>query len=255
MQEKRTLSKTDLPHSFENMLRRMQVGTALSDEHSAHEYADRHDFLRKAFIPLKFNGIEGDYVEFGCCGAMTFCMAYHLMSQYSYDVGPFHLWAYDSFQGLPDSNGTEDAHPAWNQGAMATGLQEFHELCRARGVPDSAYTTVPGFYDQTLDPNASGPRPEKIRLAYIDCDLYSSTKIVLQFLMPRLQHGMILALDDYYCYSSTMASGERLAVAEAFVDNQRWQLVPYIQFGWHGMSFVVEAVGGGVRSGNHDAHW
>jgi hypothetical protein len=46
---------------------------------------------------------------------------------------------------------------------------------------------------------------------YIDCDLYSSTKTVMAFLGSRLKHGMIVALDDYYCYSATGISGERLA--------------------------------------------
>jgi hypothetical protein len=223
--------------------------------HERYEYGDRYEFLRKAFVALRFNGIKGDYAEFGCCGGNTFCIAHQLSTEYSYDVGPFHLWAFDSFQGFPESSMDKDAHPQWIKGEMATSLEWFHHICRSRGVPRSAYTTVPGFYEKSLDASAPGPRPEKIRLAYIDCDLYSSTKAVLQFLMPRLQHGMILAFDDYYCYSSTAPSGERLAVAETFVGNTQWRLLPYVQFGWHGMSFIVETISDASMSGNHDAHW
>jgi hypothetical protein len=52
---------------------------------------------------------------------------------------------------------------------------------------------------------------------------------------------MILAFDDYYCYSSTRPSGERLAFEEFVSRNPRWQFLPYVQFGWHGLSFIVES--------------
>jgi hypothetical protein len=50
----------------------------------------------------------------------------------------------------------------------------------------------------------------------------------------------VIAFDDYYCYGPTSPAGERLAAAEAFAANERWQLVPYVQWGWYGMSFIVE---------------
>ena len=62
----------------------------------------------------------------------------------------------------------------------------------------------------------------------------------LEFLMPRLKHGMIIAFDDYYCWSSTQVSGERKASSEFFQDNEYWALLPFVQYGWGGMSFVVE---------------
>lgn len=219
------------------------------------EYRGRYDFLRKALLALKYNGIEGDYAEFGCCGANTFRMVHRILSTYPYPVGPFHQWAFDSFRGLPKASVTEDAHPVWVEGTMAIGLADFDRLCRSSGMPASAYTTVPGFYEESLSPTASGSRPGKIRLAYVDCDMYSSTKAVLKFLRPRLQHGMIIAFDDYYCYSSEKPSGERLAAAEEFAADPTWRLVPYVQYGWHGMSFVVESVGQGKVDGNHNSHW
>jgi O-methyltransferase len=206
-----------------------------------HEHAIRKEFLWSAFTALKFNGITGDYVEFGCCGANTFCMAYKIAtsSRLHGSFGPIHFWAFDSFQGFPARSGEADEHPLWNQGDMSFPLDQFHEICRFRGVPRDAYTVVPGYYNESLT-RSGEPRPEKIGLAYIDCDMYSSTKDVLQFLMPRLQHGMILAFDDYFCYSSDRISGERLAATEVFANDPTWKLYPYIQFGWHGMSFIVE---------------
>ena len=87
---------------------------------------------------------------------------------------------------------------------------------------------------------AADDHPANIALAYVDCDLYSSTMSVLEFLEPRLKHGMIVAFDDYFCWSSGQLSGERRAMLEVFDAHARWHLEPYVQFGWHGQSFVVE---------------
>ena len=51
--------------------------------------------------------------------------------------------------------------------------------------------------------------------------------------------GMVLAFDDYYCWSSDAIAGERRAMLEFFRDS-RWNLLPFVQYSWGGMSFVVE---------------
>lgn len=151
-----------------------------------------------------------------------------------------HLWAFDSFAGLPTQREGRDYHPAWVPGTMATSLDDFHAQCEAAGIPRSEYTAVPGFYDVTLPALGDSGEPKVIALAYVDCDLYSSTESVLQFLKRRLQHGMIIGFDDYYCWSATQISGNRLARLEAFPGDSPWQLIPYLPIGWHGQSFYVE---------------
>jgi hypothetical protein len=195
----------------------------------------RQLFFYNAFRALSFNGINGDYAEFGSWGGRTFAMAYREAKRFSH---PAMLWAFDSFQGLPV--GGEKEHPLWQAGAMSTPLPEFHRICRRNGVPPHAYAVVPGFYEDSLSALGGQKEPLNIALAYIDCDLYSSTKSVLQFLMPRLKHGMIIAFDDYYCWSPSHRAGERRAAEEAFAGDHRWRLERYVQYGWAGQSFVVE---------------
>ena len=202
-----------------------------------YEYTEREVFFRRAFQALSFNGITGDYLEFGCAGGMTFSLAY----QRSRDYGiRNHLWAFDSFCGLPPQEKAEDEHPIWQEGLMAMSLEDFKKTCLETGIPSSEFTTVAGFYNQTLRDNAGMNFPRDVCLVYIDCDLYSSTIAALEFLTTRLKHGMIIAFDDYYCWSSTAVSGERKACADYFRNNKEWALHPYVQFGWHGMSFAVE---------------
>ena len=234
----KTLLKKYVPRRMRRMFR-TYVSPLLKDAHYR-EYQDRRIFFQRAFTALAFNGVDGDYAEFGCCGGMTFGLAYRYSRKQNYYP---RLWAFDSFCGLPPQTVAEDEHPIWVQGTMAIEADEFVKICREKGIPRSQFTIVPGFYERTLAEPHGRDLPVNICLAYIDCDLYSSTKAVLQFIMPRLKHGMIIAFDDYYCWSSTQVSGERRACAEFFKDHPDWILVPFMPYGGGGggMSFVVES--------------
>lgn len=202
-----------------------------------YEMLERKAFFRRAFTYLTFNEIPGDYAEFGSHGAMTFRLAW---SANRLTGAGRHLWAFDSFAGLPAPADPRDRHPRWVPGTMAQSLEAFHAACRAHGMAPRDYTVVAGPFADTLSAGAEGPRPDLIGLAYVDCDLYSSTRSVLAFLQPRLRHGMLLAFDDWFCESPEGPSGERAAAAEVFGPQASWRLVPYLPIGWHGMSFVVE---------------
>lgn len=226
-------------------LYRKYVSPVIKDAHY-YEYAGREDFFRRAFTALAFNGIQGDYAEFGSCGGVTFGLAYRHSRRQGHSC---RLWAFDSFAGLPAPAVEADGHPIWIQGDMSIGVGEFRQICKENRIPEADYRIVEGYYADTLAAIKSDELPKDICLAYVDCDLYSSTKAVLGFLMPRLKHGMILAFDDYHCWSSAQASGERKACGEHFRDNPDWNLVPFAAYGWGGMSFLVESKKVGVPAG------
>jgi O-methyltransferase len=200
------------------------------------EEACRHEFFYNAFQALSYNGIDGDYAEFGC-GWTTFALAYHESRRHQHQAK---LWAFDSFRGLPAARDERDQHPSWREGIMATSLDAFHGICASSGIPREAYKVVPGYFEQSLTALSPHDEPRNIALAYLDCDLYSSTKTVLQFLEPRLKHGMIVAFDDYFCWSASQIAGQRRALLELLARQSRWALVPLFPIGWHGNSFVVE---------------
>ena len=202
------------------------------------EFEHRREFMRRAFTALRFNLIPGAYAEFGCHGGMTFTLAYRESRRIGFDCP---MWAFDSFCGLPPQSLPQDQHPAWTEGALSTSLGRFHCICDFAGMKAEDYRVVPGFYENTLSVGSfHKDMPETIAFAYIDCDLYSSTKNVMAFLSSRLRHGSIVAFDDYFCYAANALAGERLACAEFLKDNGSFIFSPYCQFGWHGMSFIAE---------------
>lgn len=222
--------KRRLAHSVADLLAPYLFDVHVQDKLS------RQGFFFNAFRALFFNRIDGDYAEFGTGGGMTFSLAYRESRRHGHAAK---LWGFDSFQGLPAPK-ESDAHPRWSAGKMATTQEQFHAICSKNGIPRDAYEVVPGFFDQTLATMSPTDAPTDIALAYIDCDLHSSTQDVLGFLQPRLKHGMIVAFDDYYCWSASQISGNRKAMLEFSSGDSRWEWVPYLQIGWHGKSFVIE---------------
>lgn len=202
------------------------------------EAEEKSRFLRHAMRCLGFNGITGDYAEFGVHGAVTFSAAYAHMK----NIGlPRRFWAFDSFEGLPASDQPE--HPHWVEGTLHTSYAEFERLCASRGIAAADLTCVPGFYENTIGPNANydGKLPDDIAMAYIDCDMLSSTRDVLHFLQGKLKHGMIIAFDDYFVYDTQNISGNRGAFLELVAREKNFNFLPYQPFNWNGMSFIVEA--------------
>lgn len=227
-----------LPRSLRARLRHWHY--VFTNKRPAYHYevAEREEFFRRAMKMLAFNGISGDYAEFGCHGGMTFGLAH----KYIRTCGkPRHQWAFDSFKGLPRSVDAMDEHPVWVEGEMCTSLQDFTKECRRVGIAGSEMSVVEGYYKDTIGKvDHSGPLPTNIAFAYIDCDLFSSTVTVLAFLKLRMKHGMVVAFDDYFCLSATALAGERAAMIEFLTSEDRFDFLPYQAYGWHGMSFVVE---------------
>lgn len=199
--------------------------------------AARKSFFWDACVALQVNGISGDYVEFGSWGGHSLSCAYEAISLIGSDR---HLWAYDSFVGLPEITDPRDERWRTDLTFDVGGVERFHADCAGFGVPREAYTAVEGYFSDTLGPLAPDDAPADIAFAYVDCNMYSSTVTVFEFLQPRMKHGMIIAFDDYWLWSPSEVSGERTAIDEFLTANPQWHFERYKNFGWAATSFVVE---------------
>jgi tetratricopeptide (TPR) repeat protein len=119
---------------------------------------------------------------------------------------------FDSFEGLPE---------AWkeNEGAGAYSTGGLLPL----GLPERV-RLHPGWFEQTLPPFfASEGAP--IRLLHVDCDLYSSTRTVLDAADPFLVAGSVVVFDDLLGYPG-YAEHELRALCEwSERSGARWEVV------------------------------
>jgi hypothetical protein len=243
------------------ILRRLLRALRLQRCGSGSPNAARDSLVAKAAWFVVGNQMKGDYLEFGVFRGATFIRAYHTIKEVyavaSGDdmVGAGHttpgeaewlraqwrqmrFFAFDSFRGLPDEVGT--GAPAFVAGKYSCGEEEFRANLRRAQVPVDRVETVPGWYADSLTAETRerhGGRPAAI--VFVDCDLYSSTTSVLEYVTPLLQEGTVLVFDDWYHYRGDPGSGEQRAAGEWAQRTLRWKLVEYHKEGAFRNSFIV----------------
>lgn len=177
--------------------------------------------------------IEGYYFEFGCNEANTMRLAwdnFHHLFDFTY-VG------FDSFEGLPEISKI-DEQAIWEKGKLAFAEEKFKKTCLDHGIPASKLMTVRGFYDQSLTKDlALKMLPKKAAVIYIDCDLYTSTVSVLDWIPDFLQVGTIIVFDDWNCFNADPNRGERLAWSEFLLKNPHLKFEPFVSTA-EGQAFI-----------------
>jgi len=154
--------------------------------------------------------MHGYYFEFGSHGANTMRLAWkHFRHLFDWT-----FVAFDSFEGLPEV--TEmDRTEIFEKGHLATSEEEFIRVVTGAGMPRERLLTVKGFYEDTLTPEVKAQLlPNKAAVVYVDCDLHSSTAVVLEFIRDFLQRGTVVVFDDWNCYHADPCKGERRAWRE-----------------------------------------
>jgi hypothetical protein len=95
------------------------------------------------------------------------------------------VYGFDSFEGLPE---------AWTP-ELPKGYFALKKLPKVR----KNVTLVKGWFHETLL-GFLEQNPGMMAFVHIDCDLYSSTKIVFELLEPRLVPGAVIVFDEYFNY-------------------------------------------------------
>lgn len=122
------------------------------------------------------------------------------------------VYGFDSFEGLPED---------WYDGE-AKGKYRVEALPKVR--PN--VKLIKGMFSETLGPFLQD-HPEPAAFLHVDCDLYSSTRCVLDYFRGRIRVGTVILFDEYFNYP-----GWRHGEYKAFTECSReWQLAfEYIGF-------------------------
>lgn len=184
-------------YSFAEMLRH------IADSHEvrtrelvgARVLDDRDDVLR--FAAERCRDVPGVAAEFGVFKGDT-------LRVIAAAVGPDRpAHGFDTFEGLPEDWGT-----LLEAGTFATPVPRFDEH------PNVALEV--GLIEETL-PAFLGAHDPRFALVHVDCDLYGTTKFILEHALPRMASGAVVVFDEYYGYP-TYEEHEYKAWAEATSD-------------------------------------
>ena len=182
--------------------------------------------------------LPSSYFEFGCHSGRTFAMA--INSSRYVNLSSFKYFAFDSFEGLPQTNQEIDGY--FETGTFCTPKNDFIKIIHKKtGIFLKNEQIIEGFYEKSLTQELYRILP-KIGVVHIDVDLYSSTVEVLNFISPLLVKGSIILFDDWYCFPPGDLQGEKKAFSEFCETNSEFKFEPWKAYSTFGQSFFVTSI-------------
>lgn len=166
----------------------------------------------------KINNLDGHIVECGTWrGGLAALMLQHILDNKLNKL----LFIYDTFEGMPEPGDKDHPDALRRYSELKDG--EYSDWCRAgidvvrdtlrqvtKTYSDHCYL-IEGKVEDTLEHFG----PDSIALCRLDTDWYSSTKIEMEVLYPKVVKGGYIIVDDYSDWPGCkMAVDEYLANVE-----------------------------------------
>ncbi len=106
---------------------------------------------------------------------------------------------FDSFEGMPPAADSRDLDlvggDPWAVGQFRGRYEQLQEYCESKY---RNFVIHKGYFEQSITPeflqSLSGEPPI---LVWIDCDYYSSARLVMERLVPHLPNGCVIYFDEY----------------------------------------------------------
>jgi O-methyltransferase len=143
--------------------------------------------LFRLAVRLDREGVAGSFVDCGVWnGGSTILLAAAAPGR--------EVWAYDSFEGLPEAGPLDGDESRAATGACLGAEEKLREGFRRYAEPERLHV-VRGWFEETFQRTAHEPGP--IALLHADGDWYESVKLTLETFYPRVVPGGYVAIDDY----------------------------------------------------------
>jgi hypothetical protein len=168
--------------------------------------------LNYVFENMKYNN-KGLWLEFGVATGNTI----NYISNFTENT----IYGFDSFEGLP-----ERWREGFEKGKFSTNGQ-FPKV-------EKNVLLIKGLFQDTL-PDFLKNKNEKISFIHVDCDLYSSTKYILDECLSYFDNTCLIVFDELVNYKG-YEEGELKALTEFIINNK-------LNYEWIGMNGVATNMG------------
>lgn len=148
--------------------------------------------------------VGGDIVECGVgrgisLAALVYAVSYSRLGKVVYGFDSFSGFPAAAAQDLGDRVKETDKIPSgWTDTSeeLIASIFEFDRESAESLLErhDVVVKLIPGFFENTLVTNL----PKEIALLHVDCDLYDSTRTVLEHCLPKMSAGGIVIFDEYH---------------------------------------------------------
>ena len=165
--------------------------------------------------------LPGHFVELGCWNGTNLVFLAKLLGILK-PASPTEVFGFDSFEGLQHfQSGKDDISPE-HTGRYRGSLELLEEVLALYELQDTV-RLVKGSIEETLPAFLEERKDVRFSFIYLDTDLYSSTKIGLELLYPRLLKGGIVVFDEY---NLPEWPGETTAVHDVLGEEAVLHMVP-----------------------------
>lgn len=167
---------------------------------SSVEYARSYGFFQ---LLGELKDIPGDLVECGVGRGVSLASIVYAASMHKLNKK---VYAFDSFAGFPVAHEEDIGTRVKEQGVRPEGWSNTspalirsifaHDRIMKESLLNQHLVDVeivPGFFESTLANNM----PAHIAFLHVDCDLYESTREVLECGFPRMSPGGVVLFDEY----------------------------------------------------------
>ena len=167
-------------------------------------FKDRFELLEFAIKNVSIEG--GLWLEFGVYKGKTI--------RFIADRSEKIVYGFDSFKGNP-----EDWRKEYRKGEF-----ELEEI--PTSLPQNA-KIVPGWFKDSL-PKFLDEHGSPVSFIHIDCDLYSSTKTVLDPLKDRFDDGSIIVFDEFFNYPGWKHHEFKAFTEFVQSNNKKYEYIGYV---------------------------
>lgn len=137
----------------------------------------------------------GDYLEFGVFNGSSMGSMYQTVEELG--LLGVRFFGFDAFEGLPADAENED-DGVWKKGFYSCSFEQMEDCLRRRGIVSNSINWIKGWYNQTLNQEFLNQfKIGNLSIVFVDCDTYSSSKTVLDFIAPLIKQPVIVCLDDW----------------------------------------------------------
>ncbi len=180
----------------------------------------------------------GDYLEFGVFNGSSIGSMY--LAKQKQQANTMRLFGFDAFQGLP-AEAEHDDDGVWEEGFYACSFEDMKQCLIKRGINPDNMEWVKGWYKDTLSPGLSQKfNLSNLGIVFIDCDTYSSSKTVLDFIAPLIQSPVIICLDDWKLNNLDIKGlGEYKAFNKFLEANDHLEAEEIVSYNRKSKSFLV----------------
>ena len=190
------------------------------------------------FLSEKIGGENlGDYLEFGVSHGTSLATMHTELKKLG--LNKVRIFGFDSFEGMPAGTGDEKGS-IWTPGQFRSAIEETREFLNLHSVDWNRTFLIKGWFNETCTPAlVEKHNIRKASVIMIDCDIYISSKIALDFCRPLIKGEAIILFDDWIEDKNV---GECRAFDEFLKENPSLRAQEFDAYTPFGKVFLVEEV-------------